>query len=142
MQYARKRLEVIKYLAEKSREREQRVAKARNDGQLVECECCRNDECLVDEMLGCEGDIYIIKYQFLCPLVEFGQFCLGGHLACKDCIKKASEVAIGDGKTTLTCLTRCEQPFSLTTLQKVLNSNFFTRWLQKIQMEELRKVKE
>jgi len=140
MQYARKRLEVLKYLAEKSRDRDLRVAKAKTEGQLVECECCRNEECLVDEMLSCEG-----QYSILCNIYIFtNYFCIndvGGHLSCKECIKKASEVAIGDGKTSLICLTRCEQQFSLSTLQKVLNPNFFSRWLQKIQMEELRKVK-
>lgn len=65
MQYASKRLGVIQYLADKSRDREQRVTKARNDGQLVECECCRNDECLVEEMLSCEGLAHLTNQSYI-----------------------------------------------------------------------------
>jgi hypothetical protein len=65
---------------------------------------------------------------------------LGGHDYCVECIIRASNVAIGDGKMELKCLMHCEKTFSLATLQKALSPNTFSKWLQRIQLEELKKV--
>ena len=50
------------------------VSEARESGNLMECVCCCDEECLVEDMLPCGG----------------------GHLFCKDCVQRASEVAIGN----------------------------------------------
>ena len=53
---------------------------------------------------------------------------------CLECIQRGSEVAIGDGKTALSCLGQCDDTFELATLQQVLNANMFSKWLKKIQV--------
>jgi hypothetical protein len=61
-------------------------------------------------------------------------------LYCKECIQRASAVAIGEGKTELTCFGSCDQPFALSTLQKALSPNTFSKWLPKMQLAEIEKV--
>ncbi len=84
----------------------------------MECTCCYNDECLDEDMLPCRG----------------------GHLFCRECVQRASEVAIGEGKVDLTCLGQCEEVFELSTLQKALKPNTFAKWLSRIQLAEIEKA--
>ena len=72
--------------------------------------------------------------------IFFLLFSSGGHTYCRECIQRGSAVAIGDGKTELKCLTRCDRPFGLATLQKALGANTFSKWLKKIQIAEIEKV--
>jgi len=67
-------------------------------------------------------------------------FSSQGHVYCKECIQRASEVAIGDGKTELKCLIHCESTFDLSTLQKALGAHTFSKWMKKIQLAEVEKV--
>ena len=69
-QYSRKEEDVKKFIDDQKEEHEKLVAEAKEAGNLMECVCCFNDECLVEDMLPCGG----------------------GHLFCKDCVQRASEV--------------------------------------------------
>merc|ERR1719510_1832689 len=65
-----------------------------------ECKCCFNT-CLDMEMLA----------------------CLKGHLFCKECIKRGSDVAIGDGKASLSCFFEgCNSLFDLKVLNNALDN--------------------
>ena len=73
LQYSRKEEEVKRYICEKTSAYSRKVEEAKDKGTLMECVCCYNDECLDEDMLPCGG----------------------GHLFCKECVQRASEVAIG-----------------------------------------------
>ena len=70
LQYHQMENEVKDFIKQQKKDYKKKVTAARKSGFLMECGCCYNDECLMDEMMPCEG----------------------GHLFCKDCIKRASEV--------------------------------------------------
>ena len=104
-----------KHLETEKKEHDAKVAEAKKRGELIECVCCYNDECLFEDMLPCKG----------------------GHLFCRECVARASEVAIGEGKTSLTCLGQCEDFFEISSIQKALKPNMFSKWLRKIQLAEV-----
>jgi hypothetical protein len=118
LQYSRKEDEIKHYITDKKDSYEKKVAVAKKKGCLMECVCCYNEECLEEDMLACSG----------------------GHLYCKECVQRASEVAIGEGKHQLTCLGQCEDVFALSTLQKALKANTFSKWLSRIQLAEIEKA--
>ena len=60
---------------------------------------------------------------------------------CLDCIQRASDVAIGEGKTQLRCLGQCDHDFNLATLEKALKPHAFAKWTKNIQVGELEKAK-
>ncbi len=116
VQYARNESKVHKYMRNLETEQKNKLESARKLKLLEDCDCCGNDECL--EM-------------FPCP---------NSHSYCQECIRRASSVAIGDGKTELKCLMHCDQPFSLSVLQAALKPSQFSKWLQKIQAAECEKA--
>ena len=118
LQYSRIEADLKQYINEKDSAQARKIEEAKEKGTLMECVCCYNDECLADDMLPCGG----------------------GHLFCKECVQRASEVAIGDGKLHLTCLGHCEEVFALATLQKALKANTFSKWLKRIQLAEIEKA--
>ena len=61
---------------EVEKQRQIKIAEAKEHGSLEECKCCYSDEILREDMFSCQG----------------------GHSFCKDCIQRASEVAVGEGK--------------------------------------------
>lgn len=70
LQYSRKEEEIKQYIKAQQDEHEKLVQEARKNGQLMECKCCFNDDCLIEDMLPCQGK----------------------HLFCKECVQRASEV--------------------------------------------------
>ena len=72
LQYLRKEKEIKEFIKNKEKQHEKKVQKAKKSGSLKECLCCYNDECLLEEMFPCSG----------------------GHLFCKECVQRASEVCI------------------------------------------------
>ena len=60
---------------------------------------------------------------------------------CLECIQRASDVAIGEGKTQLGCLGQCDHDFNLATLEKALKPHAFAKWTKNIQVGELEKAK-
>ena len=72
-------------MVEKARriaDREAVVKAARENGDLMECECCYNADCLEEDMVQCKA----------------------GHKYCKECISEGTSVAVGDGKTFIECM--------------------------------------
>ena len=72
LQYYRKEEEIKEFIKNKKEFHEKKVAAAKELGSLMECLCCYNDECLLEEMFPCSG----------------------GHLFCKECVQRGSEVCI------------------------------------------------
>ena len=62
--------------------RAEHVRIAGEAGALMTCLTCFADDCLEEDMTACPS----------------------GHLFCRDCLRRASEVAIGDAKVELKCL--------------------------------------
>ena len=118
VRYSRIEDDVKRFIRREKDKKQQRIQEAREKNQLVECTCCYNDECLAEDMLPCRG----------------------GHMFCKECVQRASEVAIGEGKTQLKCLGQCDLDFELATLQKALKAVLFSKWLGRIQAAELEKA--
>jgi len=110
--------EMRSFVKDLEEQRQKTIKWAREVGILMECKCCYADDCLEEEMLPCQG----------------------GHFFCKECIQRGSKVAIGDGKTQLKCLVECDQVFKLSTLQTILKANVFSKWLKKIQVDELERA--
>jgi TRIAD3 protein (E3 ubiquitin-protein ligase RNF216) len=50
------------------------------------------------------------------------------------------QIAIGEGKIGLTCLGQCDDIFDLSTLQRALNADVFSKWIKKIQLAEVEKA--
>ena len=71
------------HLDDVKRTREMKLEEARKNGELHECGCCFDDECLFEEM----------------------QACADGHIFCKECIRRSCEAAVGQGQTKFQCLT-------------------------------------
>ena len=88
-----------------------------NSGVVVECLCCY-DDVDVNSMLACKS----------------------GHLFCRDCVKRGSQVAMGDGKPGLECLGQCKEQFELFTLSRALSEVTFDKWSRKIQIAEVEKA--
>ena len=122
VKYARMEEKVKAHEKEVEKQRQLKIADARENGTLEECKCCYSDEILREDMFSCQG----------------------GHCYCKDCIQRASEVAVGEGKTRLQCLGgnegNCDESFELSVLQNALKPNLFSKWLKKIQADELEKA--
>lgn len=118
LQFCRIENQVKKHRQDLANERQVRVDAARVAEELEECVCCYSDDVLPEEMVPCSN----------------------GHTFCVTCVQRASEVAIGDGKTGLSCLGQCEDTFELAILQHVLNANMFSKWIKKIQLAEVEKA--
>lgn len=89
-----------------------------NNGLLQTCACCFDDELIPEECY----------------------FCKNNCIFCKDCVKKGTETAIGDGKLDFPCLADCGAEYSIPTLQMVLDSVVFSRMAQRKQMDEVKRA--
>ncbi|KAL3872808.1 hypothetical protein ACJMK2_036008 [Sinanodonta woodiana] len=115
--YCQHKKEIADFLEEEKRQREQRVMKAKEKKELLECSCCFDDECLFEDMTSCAD----------------------GHLFCKECVRRSTETVIGMGKTEFPCFTEsCEYKFTLSALQQVLPPSMFSILLRKLQEEEIK----
>jgi TRIAD3 protein (E3 ubiquitin-protein ligase RNF216) len=77
---------------------EERYEAAQQAGELVSCPCCFED-----------------------TLPEHQVACVSGHAFCKDCVQKAMEVALGQGRKQLSCLEHaCSQAYPLATVQEII----------------------
>jgi len=107
--------EIKAEMGRRAAERDKLVAEAKAAGQLKECLCCYNDECLEEEMILCNSN----------------------HMYCKECVARGANVAIGDGKTIIQCLGQCDEEISWQELQRALAPNVLSKLLQKRQAEEV-----
>ncbi|XP_071162656.1 E3 ubiquitin-protein ligase RNF216-like [Mytilus edulis] len=107
------------HLEEKERFLQLQRKQAKENGELFECGCCFDDECMFEEM----------------------SVCAEGHLFCKECIRRSSEVIIGDGKTKFPCLLdSCTEEFPVSVLQQILPTNMFSILLRRLQEEEIKQA--
>ena len=85
LQYFRKEAEIQKFLDKDNSILNKKIQEAKENGTpLMECTCCYNDECFLEDMLPCKN----------------------GYLYCKDCVKRALEVAIGKVKQLINYFVR------------------------------------
>ncbi|XP_069117646.1 uncharacterized protein [Argopecten irradians] len=111
--------EILEYLEEEKKSKELRRLQAKENNELLECACCYDNECMIEDMASCQD----------------------GHLFCKDCIKRSSEVAIGDGLCVFPCFTDdCKYQFPLPVLQEVMSPNMFSILLRRMQEEEVKQA--
>ncbi|KAK0046834.1 E3 ubiquitin-protein ligase RNF216 [Biomphalaria pfeifferi] len=117
--FTRNEQKVVDYPKEKELKRRQKVEEAKLNGQIYECCCCFDDECLFEELASCPE----------------------GHLFCKTCVIRSTESAFGEMKVVFPCLAGgCDQNISLNTLQTILPSNLFSKIIRRIQEEEVQKA--
>ena len=100
----------------KERKREQAVLKAREEGGLMSCPICYDDECLLSEMTQCTD----------------------GCLFCSDCVKRGAKVQIGENKSSISCLLSCGANIPLKVLEKLLPGLLFNKLVERQQMEEIK----
>ncbi|RUS69907.1 hypothetical protein EGW08_022329 [Elysia chlorotica] len=93
-----------------------KIEEAKAKGELFECCCCYDDECLFEDLTSCPE----------------------GHLFCKTCVVRSTEAAFGEMKTKFPCLTgECEQNIPLSILQAVIPANLFSKIVSRMQEEEI-----
>ena len=89
------------------------------DNKKTECLVCFDPDCLDSEMISCRR----------------------GHLFCKECVQRGSNVAIGDGKPHLSCLTgNCTEMIDIASLEKCLDRDVFSKWISKMQADEVERA--
>ncbi|CAH1128313.1 unnamed protein product [Ceutorhynchus assimilis] len=109
--------EILKYLEEKKDEAAKDRLEAKQLGLMQNCSCCFDDEVMPLDILTCTG----------------------GCRFCRECIKRSSEVAFGDGKINFPCLSDgCNEVFSLQMLQNVLDPKLFSKIAQKQAVAEVK----
>ena len=101
---------------QKERKREQAVMKAREEGGLMSCPVCYDEECLLSEMTQCTD----------------------GCLFCSDCVKRGAKVQIGENKPSISCLLSCGANIPLKVLEKLLPGLLFNKLVERQQMEEIK----
>uniref|UniRef100_T1J958 RING-type domain-containing protein n=1 Tax=Strigamia maritima TaxID=126957 RepID=T1J958_STRMM len=110
---------IKKYKKDKEVDRRKKIEMAKEKGELLTCDCCFEDELLIEDMLHCSD----------------------GHLFCKMCIRRQAEFHIGQGKYKFPCLDPyCKNEFPLIALQNVLAPNIFSNLVRKMQEEEIRQA--
>ncbi|XP_034235979.1 uncharacterized protein LOC117642170 isoform X3 [Thrips palmi] len=107
---------IVEFLEAKKKRREDAFNEAKAKGELLQCQCCYDDEVLLEDVRNCSE----------------------GHLFCVSCLQKSSEQRIGDGQTTFPCLEDCSAEFGLQMLQEILKPTIFSRLVQRKQAEEVK----
>ncbi|XP_018057695.1 PREDICTED: uncharacterized protein LOC108693320 [Atta colombica] len=107
--------ELKKYLDEVKAKEEQEFNELKAKNELLECQCCYDDECMPSKCSTCED----------------------GHIFCNSCIIRSTDVVLGDGNTRVDCLLQCGSEFPLSILQRVLPPTKFSILLCKRQEAEV-----
>ncbi|XP_077271584.1 uncharacterized protein LOC143902499 isoform X2 [Temnothorax americanus] len=107
--------ELRKYLDEMKAKEEQEFNELKAKGQLFECQCCYDNECMPSKCSTCEE----------------------GHIFCNSCIVRSTDVVLGDGNTRVDCLLKCGCEFPISVLQRVLPPTKFSILLCKRQEAEV-----
>ncbi|KYN41887.1 hypothetical protein ALC56_03708 [Trachymyrmex septentrionalis] len=107
--------ELKKYLDEVKVKEEQEFNELKAKNELLECQCCYDDECMPSKCSTCED----------------------GHIFCNLCIIRSTDVILGDGKSRVDCLLQCGSEFPLALLQRVLPPTKFSILLCKRQAAEV-----
>jgi TRIAD3 protein (E3 ubiquitin-protein ligase RNF216) len=112
MIFGTKEKELVQYQADETLKRQAAVV----EKAFFTCDCCFDDEILILDVLECDLN----------------------HMFCPSCVSRGIEVQIGDGKERVTCLSTCEGSFSMTTLKSALKPVVFSRYLQRLQLAEVK----
>ncbi|XP_051162176.1 uncharacterized protein LOC127282129 [Leptopilina boulardi] len=115
MAYIKFKNDIVTYLEDIKRQELQDFNNLKEQGLLLECQCCFNDECLPRKCSTCED----------------------GHIFCHGCILRGTESKISDGQNHIPCFVECKREFSLSVLQEVLPPTTFSILLQKRQEAEV-----
>ncbi|XP_023320603.1 uncharacterized protein LOC111695487 [Eurytemora carolleeae] len=103
--------------AEENRTR--RIQEAKRNGGLFTCACCFDDECLITEVFMCQSDLL-------------------DHMFCGLCIRRGSEVQIGDGRTRIICFQeQCDNEIEMQVLKQVLKGKVYEKLMEKRQAEDV-----
>ncbi|XP_011169726.1 E3 ubiquitin-protein ligase RNF216 [Solenopsis invicta] len=107
--------EIKNYLAKIKAIEEEEFEKLKTQNELLECQCCYDNECMPSKCSTCED----------------------GHVFCNSCIIQSVDVTLGDGKTRINCLLHCDSEFPMSVLQRVLPPTKFSILLCKQQEAEV-----
>ena len=99
----------------RSKRRANEIAKAKAEGGVFECLVCYDDECLLTEVVMCDS----------------------GCMFCPTCIRRGSEVQIGENKPSITCLLTCGAEIPLSSLQKHLPTKLYSKLIERKQLAEI-----
>ncbi|CAG5125835.1 unnamed protein product [Candidula unifasciata] len=112
-------LSVVDHTKQKELQRQLNIENARATGQLHECCCCFDDECLLEDLASCPD----------------------GHLFCKTCVIRSTQAAFGEMKTKFPCLTgECSQDIPLSFLQTIIPAGLFSKIVRRLQEEEVQQA--
>ncbi|CAF1135745.1 unnamed protein product [Adineta ricciae] len=108
------------YLTRKKELREAQIQSATQNGTLKTCDCCCDDQLLDDDMIECDNN----------------------HEFCRTCVKNYIENGFAsDGACFFSCLNpTCHSEYSTSLMGQLLSPTLFSRLLNKIQQEELRRA--
>ncbi|CAK9829067.1 E3 ubiquitin-protein ligase RNF216 [Anthophora retusa] len=107
--------QIREYLDKVKEEEMKEFEKLKEKNELLQCECCYNDECIPSKC----------------------STCTNGHVFCNSCILSGTESMLAEGKTRISCFTDCDEEFSLPTLQKILSPKQFSTLVSKKQEAEV-----
>ncbi|CAK9803295.1 E3 ubiquitin-protein ligase RNF216 [Anthophora plagiata] len=107
--------QIREYLDKVKEEEMKEFEKLKKGNELLQCQCCYNDECMASKC----------------------STCTDGHVFCNSCILTGTESMLAQGKTRISCFTDCDEEFSLPTLQKILPPKQFSILVSKKQEAEV-----
>ncbi|KAF6215002.1 hypothetical protein GE061_009750 [Apolygus lucorum] len=94
--------------------------KAVEEGEIFECECCFADDILPSDAI----------------------LCTEAHIFCKDCVRRSTEVRIGNGLLTFPCLGSCAPDgiIPMESIKTVLDRTSYEKIVARIAEEEVRQA--
>lgn len=115
--YFEHKKEILDYIEKKKLQEEDDRLQAKRMGLFQTCSCCYDEEVMPDDIVNCPQ----------------------GCRFCKSCVKRSSEIAVGEGKVNFPCLSgNCNAEFSLRVLQTVLEPKVFSKMAQKKALAEVK----
>ncbi|XP_073986835.1 uncharacterized protein isoform X2 [Rhodnius prolixus] len=116
VEFVKHKEEILDFMKIKQDEKEAALEKAKILGELLECECCSDQEVLAEEVVTCEN----------------------GHVFCSECFQRSVEVIMGDAKVEFPCFQECNGKFPMSTVKKVLTIKAYEKLMSRIQYREVR----
>ncbi|CAK9797604.1 E3 ubiquitin-protein ligase RNF216 [Anthophora quadrimaculata] len=107
--------QIREYLDKVKEEEIKEFEKLKGGNELLQCQCCYNDECMASKC----------------------STCTDGHVFCNSCILTGTESMLAQGKTRISCFMDCDEEFNLPTLQKILPPKQFRILVSKKQETEV-----
>ena len=66
--------------------------------------------------------------------------CKSKHIFCRNCVKKACEHAVGEGRTSVRCMEKCDETLDLRTLSQFVSTKIVSPIAQTAQSETVKEV--